>query len=68
MEIEYKKILLKELLFGCPKGLALNNCLTRELRKLPLGKRVKIVDELETEEIDFIIKNHRKCRLKRESE
>ncbi len=67
MEMEYKKILLKELLFGCPKGLALNSCLTREMRKLPLGKRVRIVDELEKDEIDFIIKSHRKCRLERES-
>lgn len=68
MDIEYKKILINDLLFCCPQGSALSNCLTRELRKLPLEKRMKIVNELENEEIDFIIKHHRKCRLSRERE
>lgn len=68
MDVEYKKILINELVFGCPKGSALSNCLTRELRKLPLEKRIKIVNNLENEEIDFIIKNHRECRLSRERE
>jgi hypothetical protein len=66
MEQEHKKILIKELFFDCPMGMALNNCLTRKVRKLPLYKRMKIVDEMEPEEMDFLLGNHRECRLSRE--
>jgi hypothetical protein len=66
MELKYKIILVRQLLISCPMGMALNNCLTRNLRKLPLEKRLNFIEELETDEIDFLLKNHSECRLKRE--
>jgi hypothetical protein len=48
-------------------GMALNNCMTRKVRKLPLDKRMKIVDEMEPEEMDFLLKSHKECRLSREN-
>jgi hypothetical protein len=66
MELQYKKILAKQLVFSCPMGMALNNCLTRNLRKLPLKERLNIIEELGSDEIDFLLTNHRDCRQKRE--
>jgi hypothetical protein len=66
MEQEHKKILIKDIFCDCPMGMALNNCLSRKVRKLPLDKRMKIVDEMEPEELDFLLKNHKECRLSRE--
>ena len=66
MELQYKKILVRQLIFSCPMGMALNSCLTRNLRKLPLKERLNIIEELGTDEIDFLLKNHRECRHKRE--
>ncbi len=65
MEPEFKKILLKDLLFDCPEGSALKTCMTKHLRMLPLEERLKIVEAMEKNELDFIIRNHRECRLKR---
>jgi hypothetical protein len=66
VELEHKKILVKELFFDCPMGMALNNCLTKNFRKLSLERRMKIVDEIKEEEIEFLLNKHRECRLNRE--
>jgi hypothetical protein len=68
MEKQHKRILVKELFFDCPMGPALNSRLTRKSRKLPLEKRMKIVDEMKTAELDLLLKKQRECRHKRENE
>ncbi len=67
MENEFNKSVLKDLMFDCPEGKALKNCLTKNLRKLSLKERLRIISALEKNEVDFIIQNHRDCRFKRKT-
>jgi hypothetical protein len=66
MELQHNKIWLKGLLIGCPMGWALDDCPVEELRKAPIKESLNIVDEMRTEEIYNIIKQHKECIRKRE--
>ncbi len=65
MVIEYKKILVRELFFDCPMGNARKSCMTRIVRKMPLEKRHAILDKMQEEELDFLLKNHKECQFNR---
>ncbi len=65
MVIEYKKILVRELFFDCPMGAERNNCMSRIVREMPLEKRTEILEQMQEEEMDFLLSNHRKCQFNR---
>ena len=66
MEIKYKKILLTGLLYGCPIGLELNDCIFTAIRRFPIKERIRNIEEMKEKELDFLIKTHRECCIKRD--
>ena len=61
-----EKLWLKELLTDCPFGFALDSCPAREIRKLPLHERFKVIDEMSDDEVESILDYHRVCSTERE--
>lgn len=66
IKLEDKLIWIKGLLLECPMGKPLDDCPAEKYRKFPIKERMKIVNEMKIEEIEFIIKHHKECLRKRE--
>ena len=58
---EDKKVWVTGLLFDCPFGKELDECLTKETRSLPVSGRIELVKSMEPHQVDLIIANHREC-------
>ena len=54
------------LMIECPLGEALLGCPGKGVRGLPLTEVVRLVDELSEEELNRIIRHHRRCLGERE--
>lgn len=63
---EQKVIWVKGLLIDCPMGKALADCPAKDVRALPIGDRLKLVDEMHPDQITQIIAHHRQCLQQRE--
>lgn len=57
---------LRELLTGCPFGIALDSCPAREIRKLPVYERLKVLDGMSDDEVESILDYHKVCSTERE--
>ena len=68
MKLEHKRIWVKGLLIECSMKKVLDDCPAKELRKLPIEERLKIVDKMKAEQIEFIIAHHKDCLRKREEQ
>ena len=66
ISIEDKRIVLKDLLVECPMGEALDDCPARDLRKLPVEKRLITVDTMAVEQIEEVVVHHTRCLKKRQ--
>ncbi len=66
MELKYKKVLVKGLLYGCPMGIVLNECVITDIRRLPLKERANHIEVMKERKIDFLLMSHRKCRTNRD--
>ena len=51
----------------CPMCKALESCPAKELRKLPLRERYRIVRQMQEYQLDEIIEHHIQCLKERES-
>ncbi|RMG39829.1 MAG: hypothetical protein D6719_12365 [Candidatus Dadabacteria bacterium] len=65
---KYKKVWARGLIVACPFGKELPDCPLREVRKLPLKERFKILEAMPEEELDRILEHHEKCSARREQE
>jgi len=66
LNLEQKETWVKGLLIDCPMGQALDDCPARDLREIPLRKRIGLVKGMDEVTIDQIIAHHRACLAKRE--
>ncbi len=66
LSIEHKRIWIKGLMIDCPMGKALDDCPARDVRTMPVEKRLIVVDEMTPEQIEEVIVYHRQCLSKRE--
>ena len=57
-----KRSWVKLLLVKCPLGLEIPNCPLKEIRMLPLGSRMALVNSMSDEEIGSIIEHHQNCQ------
>lgn len=67
LNLEQKMTWVQGLLIACPLGQALDDCPARELRGIPLKKRLGLVKEMSGATIDQLIAHHRACLAKREN-
>tara|TARA_B100000315_G_C14556917_1_gene578624 strand:- start:923 stop:1165 length:243 start_codon:yes stop_codon:yes gene_type:complete len=63
---KYKKVWVRGLAIECPLGDALKTCPLRELRKLELADRLKMIDDMGDEQIEEILEVHKECARSRE--
>ena len=49
------------LIVDCPFGKALDTCPAKEIRKLPLEKRVELVKAMDEDQLQEIIMYHKQC-------
>lgn len=54
------------LIFDCPMPPHLESCPFREIRKLPIEERVKIINNMTEQQINDILGIHDKCLSERE--
>ena len=55
------------LIFGCPMGSELHNCIYKDIRKLPLQDRLKHIVTKTKDERSVLVKHHKKCIAHREN-
>jgi hypothetical protein len=65
MSSENAKAWLRSLFMECPSGESLENCPAREIRKLSVEDRMKIVRGVNIETAEKILKYHEACLHKR---
>jgi hypothetical protein len=65
MSSEYAKSWLRSLFMECPSGESLESCPAREIRKLSVEDRMKIVRGINIETAERILKYHEACLHKR---
>ena len=63
---EYKRTWVKGLTIDCPMGTATDDCPARDLRTLPIAKRLITVDAMTPEQVEEVIVFHKECLKKRE--
>ena len=66
LKLDHKRIWVQGLLIECPFGEALEDCPAKDIRLLPIEERLKMISEIEEDQIDRIIAHHRECLRKRE--
>ncbi|MBL7220055.1 MAG: hypothetical protein ISS69_08070 [Phycisphaerae bacterium] len=66
LSIEHKRTWVKGLMIDCPMGEALDDCPARELRTMPIEKRLIVVDEMTPGQVEEVIVYHKQCLKKRE--
>jgi len=64
--IDKNKAVLSDVLLGCPMGRALDNCPARELRAIPIERRMIAIDTMGPDRIEEIVVYHAKCLEERE--
>ena len=67
MSSEHTKSWLRSLFMECPSGESLESCPAREIRKLSVDDRMKIVRGVNLETAERILKYHEACLHKRRS-
>ena len=65
LSIEHKRIWVKGLMIDCPLGTPVDDCPARDLRTLPIGKRMIAVDTMTPEQVEEVIVHHKKCLKER---
>ncbi|MFC1643760.1 hypothetical protein ACFL5C_00335 [Candidatus Omnitrophota bacterium] len=60
-----KRIWAKGLLVECPFKTPLKDCPLKEVRKLPIKKRIDAVNEMSNAGLDAVLKHHWKCQKDR---
>ncbi|MDP7287949.1 MAG: hypothetical protein QGH94_08145 [Phycisphaerae bacterium] len=65
MSSQVNLILLKGLVIRCPLGEAAEDCPARELRAIPVDRRMIEVETLPCEEVESIVVRHKKCFARR---
>ncbi len=63
---KHKKVWVKGLMIDCPMGIPLVDCPAKEVRDLPIPDRLKLVDEMDIDQLTGIITHHKQCLKKRE--
>ncbi len=66
LTLEHKRIWVQGLLMECPMGRSLEDCPAKALRSLSIDERLKLVFDMEEDQIEWIIAHHRECLRKRE--
>ena len=66
LSMEHKRTWVKGLLIDCPMGTALDDCPARDLRTLPIARRLITVDTMTPEQVEEVIVHHKQCLRKRE--
>jgi len=66
LSIEHKRTWVKGRLIDCPMGTAMGDCPARDLRTMPIEKRLIVVDSMTNEQVEEVIVYHRQCLKKRE--
>jgi len=64
--IEHKRTWVKGLLIDCPMGTAADDCPARDLRTMPIEKRLIVVDTMTSQQVEEVIVFHKQCLQKRE--
>lgn len=68
LTLEHKRIWVQGLLMECPMGRSLEDCPAKDLRSLSIDERLKLVFDMEDDQIEWIIAYHRECLRKRGGE
>lgn len=68
LTLEHKRIWVQGLLMECPMGRSLEDCPAKDLRSLSIDERLKLVFDMEDDQIEWIIAHHRECLRKRGGE
>ncbi len=66
LTLENKKTWVLRLMIDCPMGKALGTCPAKDVRVLPLEKKLALVNQMEKSHLDEIIGHHRRCLKERE--
>ena len=66
-DFKTKRRLILELLRSCPFKIALSNCPAKEIRKMSLIEKFKIVGNMSKQELDGILEYHEKCSKERKN-
>jgi hypothetical protein len=66
IELENKRNYVIELLMGCPFGKPLDDCSSRDMRKLPIKEQMNELNRMTEEAVTEIITHHKNCLKKRE--
>jgi len=66
LSIEHKRTWVKGLLIDCPMGTAADDCPARDLRTMPIEKRLIVVDTMTSQQVEEVIVFHKQCLQKRE--
>ncbi len=66
LSIEHKRTWVKGLMIDCPMGEATDDCPARDLRTMPIEKRLIVVDSMTPQQIEEVIVFHKQCLKKRE--
>ncbi|MDP6543028.1 MAG: hypothetical protein QGH60_03500 [Phycisphaerae bacterium] len=67
LSIEHKRTWVKGLLIECPMGTAADNCPARDLRTMPIPKRLIAVDSMTDEQVEEVVVFHKQCLKRREA-
>jgi len=67
LSIEHKRTWVKGLMIDCPMGTATDDCPARDLRTMPIEKRLIVVDTMTPQQIEEVIVYHKQCLKERES-
>ena len=60
-----KRAWAKALLLKCPFDLELHNCPIKEVRRMPFGDRMDLVNSMSDENIDSVVQHHIDCQKAR---
>ena len=66
-DFKTERRLILGLLRNCPLKIALSNCPAKEIRKLSLIEKFKMVGNMSKQELDRILEHHEKCSKERKN-
>ncbi len=66
MDFRTKQVWVKGLAIDCPLGMEVDTCPAKELRRLPVKKRLQVVNRMTEDELDALIEHHNECLARRE--